>query len=70
MDAFEQHIRAGLELLGYQIDDTELAIMRVADGVYGTQLRDLVSADLRGVWPEPDFDPSRAPSGRFPAGGA
>ena len=62
-------MRAGLELLGYEVDDTELAVMRVADGVYGPQLRELVAADLRDLWPEPDFDPSRAPSGRFPAGG-
>jgi len=46
----------------------ELAVMRVADGVYGPQLRALVEADLIAVWPEPDMDPSRAPSRRFPAG--
>lgn len=63
-------MRAGLELLGHEVDDTELAIMRVADGVYGAQLRELVSADLRAVWPEPDLDPSRPPSGRFPTGSA
>ena len=61
-------MRAGLELLGYEVDETELAVMRVADGVYGPQLRELVRADLGSVWPEPDFDPSRAPSSRFPAG--
>jgi hypothetical protein len=42
-------------------------VMRVADGVYGPQLRALVEADLAGVWAEPDLDPSRAPSDRFPA---
>jgi hypothetical protein len=42
--------------------------MRVADGVYGPQLRALIAADLMHVWPEPDMDPSRAPSARFPAG--
>jgi hypothetical protein len=68
MDAFERHVRAGLELLGYDVDDAELAVMRVADGVYGPQLRALVEADLRHVWAEPDFDPSRPPSARFPAG--
>lgn len=70
MDAFERHVRAGLELLGHDVDDAELAVMRVADGVYGAQLRALVEADLRAVWAEPDFDPSRAPSRRFPAGGS
>lgn len=63
-------MRAGLERLGYEVDETELAVMRVADGVYGPQLRELVEADLSDVWPELDFDPSRAPSGRYPAGGS
>ncbi len=61
-------MRASLEALGYEVDETELAIMRVADGVYGPQLRALVEADLTAVWAEPDLDPSRAPSARFPAG--
>jgi hypothetical protein len=68
VDAFERHVRAGLELLDYEVDETELAVMRVADGVYGAQLRALVDADLRNVWPESDPDPSRAPSTRFPTG--
>jgi hypothetical protein len=42
--------------------------MRVADGVYGPQLRALLAADLTTIWPEPDLNPSRAPSARFPAG--
>ena len=57
MDVFEQHLRAGLELLGHELDETELAVMRVADGVYGPQLRALVEADLRGIWHEVDLDP-------------
>ena len=61
-------MRASLRVLGYDLDETELAVMRVADGVYGPQLRALVEADLRDVWPEPDPDPSRPPSARFPAG--
>ncbi|HYH58865.1 MAG TPA: hypothetical protein VD790_06550 [Thermoleophilaceae bacterium] len=68
MDAFEQHVRAGLAYLGHDVDETEIAIMRVADGVYGPQLRALVDADLTGVWPEPEMDAGRAPSSRFPAG--
>jgi hypothetical protein len=61
-------VRASLHVLGYDVDDAELAVMRVADGVYGPQLRALVNADLSVVWAEPDMDPSRAPSARFPAG--
>jgi len=67
VDAFEQHVRAGLELLGYDVDESELAIMRVAEGVYGSKLRALAEADLRHVRVEPDLDPGRAPSGRYPA---
>jgi len=61
-------VRASLEALGYDVDETELAIMRVADALYGPKLRALAAADLTAVWPEPDLDPSRAPSARFPTG--
>ncbi len=61
-------MRASLHVLGYALDDSELAVMRVADGVYGPQLRALVSADLTAVWAEPDMDPGREPSARFPTG--
>jgi hypothetical protein len=55
-------------VLGHDLDESELTVMRVADGVYGPQLRALVAADLADVWPEPDLDPSRAPTHRFPGG--
>ena len=61
-------MRASLHVLGYDLDDAELAVMRVADGVYGPQLRALLDADLTTAWPEPDMDFSRAPSARFPTG--
>ena len=63
MDAFEQHVRAGLELAGHEVDDVDLAVMRAADSVYGAAMRALARADLTGVWAEPDLDPSRAPVG-------
>ena len=62
MDAFEQFIRAGAELTGETVDDTDIAIMRVADEVYGSQVRSLMGEDLREVKPELDFDPSRGPT--------
>jgi len=61
-------VRASLHVLGYDVDDTELAVMRVAEGVYGPKLRALLEVDLAHVWAEPDMDLSRAPSTRFPAG--
>lgn len=63
MDAFEQFVRAGLELAGHAVDETDLAVMRAADSVYGPAMRALGQADLSGVWAELDFDPSRAPVG-------
>ncbi len=62
MDAFEQHVRAAMELAGESVDDTDIAIMRVADAVYGSRVRDLLGEDLREVKPELDFDPARAPT--------
>lgn len=62
MDTFEQHVRAGLELTGVTVDDTELAVMRAADRAYGAKMRALAQADLRDAWVEPDLDPSRPPS--------
>lgn len=62
MDAFEQHIRAGLELAGVTVDDTEMAVMRAADAVYGPGFAALARADLRDVELEADLDPSRPPS--------
>jgi hypothetical protein len=61
VDAFEQHVRAGLELAGMTVDDTDLAVMRAADAVYGPGFRALAEADLRDVMLEADLDPSRAP---------
>jgi hypothetical protein len=62
MDAFERFVRAGMELAGDEVDETDIAIMRVADDVYGSQVRALLAEDLREVKPELDFDPSRAPT--------
>jgi hypothetical protein len=62
MDAFEQFVRGGLAQAGLDVDDTELAIMRYIDQLFGPELGALVALDMHGMWPEPDLDPSRAPS--------
>lgn len=62
MDAFEQFVRAGMELAEQDVDETDIAVMRVAEAVYGSQVRALLNEDLRDVKPELDFDPSRAPT--------
>jgi hypothetical protein len=64
VDAFEQYVRAGLEQAGVAVDDSELAVMRAADAVYGPGFRALAEADLRHVMIEVDLDPSRAPRPR------
>src|SRR5215218_1632637 len=33
VDLFEQHVRAGLELAGMTVDETDIAVMRAADAV-------------------------------------
>lgn len=62
MDAFEQYIRGGLAHHGLEVDDTDVVIMRVIVGIYGPELEALARADLSEHWPEPDLDPSRAPT--------
>ena len=63
MDAFERHVRGGLELAGVELDELELAVMRGADMVYGPAMRALAEANLADVWHEADLDPGRAPTG-------
>jgi hypothetical protein len=62
VNTFEQHVRAGLELAGVEVDETDMAVMRAADSVYGAKMRALADADLNHVWVEPALDPSRAPA--------
>jgi hypothetical protein len=61
VDPFEQYVRSGLEQAGMTVDETEIAVMRAADAVYGPGFKALADADLRDVALEPDLDPSRAP---------
>ncbi|HWH44668.1 MAG TPA: amidase [Thermoleophilaceae bacterium] len=63
MDAFERHVRSGLELAGVEVDEIDLAVMRAADAIYGPALRALGDADLVHVWEETALDPSRPPEG-------
>jgi hypothetical protein len=62
VDAFEQFARGGLGWLGLEADDSDVAIMRYIDEIYGPELRALMAVDMRGWWPENDFDPSRGPT--------
>lgn len=61
MDAFERSVRAAFELRGETVDDTDLAVMRAADAVYGPPIRALMEADLSQLPTEPGLDPRRSP---------
>jgi hypothetical protein len=61
MDELERYVRAGLELAGDDVDDTDLAVIRAADQAYGPGLAALDAADLADVLPETDLDAARAP---------
>ncbi len=62
-EGFQAYARAALERLGVAVDDVDLAVMDVAERVYGPGRDALLAADLSGVPREHDFDPSRPPSG-------
>jgi hypothetical protein len=61
LDSFESYVRAGLELRGIDVDDTDIAVMRAADAVYGPAIRSLMEADLGSAAPEIPLDPGRPP---------
>jgi hypothetical protein len=62
VDAFEQWARGGLAQTGIEVDDVDLQIMRFIDELFGPELQALMAADMGGLWPEADLDPSRAPA--------
>jgi hypothetical protein len=61
-EQFDEVARLTLGRYGIPVDDVDLAVMRVAEQVYGPGRDALLAADLSDVPPEHDFDPSRAPS--------
>jgi hypothetical protein len=60
-DAFETWVRMSLSRYGIDADDTDVAIMRVVEQVYGPPRDALLAADLSQVAPEHALDPSRSP---------
>jgi hypothetical protein len=60
--ATERFVRAGLELLELQADETEIAVIEAADRLYRPVTEGLLDAELDGVEPEPGADMSRAPA--------
>lgn len=62
-EGFQAYARAALERMGVEADDVDLAVMGVAESVYGPGREALMAADLSGIPREHDFDPSRPPTG-------
>jgi hypothetical protein len=60
-DVFETWVRSSLARYGLEADDVDLAVIRVAEQVYGPQRDALMAADLSGVAPEHGLDASRSP---------
>lgn len=61
-DDFATFVRAILARAGSDADDVDLAVIRVADAVYGPDREALMAADLSAAPVEHDLDPSRPPS--------
>jgi hypothetical protein len=61
-DQFDEVARLTLGRYGIPVDEIDLAVMRVAEQVYGPGRDALLAADLSDVQPEHDLDPSRAPT--------
>lgn len=60
-DDFQGFARSGLDLLGVDVDKTELAVMQAADSLYRPHTEELLAADLDAVAPEHRLDPAAAP---------
>jgi hypothetical protein len=61
-EQFDTLVLLTLGRYGIPVDDVDLAVMRVAERVYGPGRDALLAADLSDVAPEHDLNPSRAPS--------
>jgi hypothetical protein len=63
-DRFAAFVRAALSRAGMTVDETDLAVIRVADAVYGPDREALMEADLSAAPTEHALDPSRPPAQR------
>ena len=60
-DGFQTFVETGLERLGIEVDDVELAVIEAADSLYRPHLDALLAADVDDVEPEPEIDLSEPP---------
>jgi hypothetical protein len=61
-DQFATFVRITLARAGVDADETDLAVIRVVDRVYGPDREALMLADLSAAPIEHDLDPSRPPT--------
>lgn len=61
-EGFQEYARVALSRAGIEVDEVDLAVMSVAEAVYGPEREALLAADLSHVPYEHDLDPSRAPT--------
>jgi hypothetical protein len=60
-DGFQTFAKTGLERLGVEADDVELAVIAAADSLYRPHVDALLAADLDDIEPEPGIDLSEPP---------
>jgi hypothetical protein len=65
---FQEYARVALGHMGIEVNEVDLAVMSVAESVYGPEREALLAADFSHVPYEHDFDPSRAPTDAGSAG--
>jgi hypothetical protein len=59
--ALDRFVQAGFEQLGFEADDTTMAVIRAVDSLYGPRIDRLMRADLGPVEAEPGIDLSAPP---------
>ena len=60
-DGWQSFLAGGFERVGIEADETELAVMAVAESIYRPHIQALLAADLDDVAPEPGIDLSQRP---------
>jgi hypothetical protein len=60
-DGLQSFLGGGFALAGIKADETELAVMAVAESIYRPHIQALLEADLDDVVPEPEMDLSQPP---------
>jgi hypothetical protein len=60
-DGLQSFLAGGFERAGIEANETELAVMAVAESIYRPHIEALLEANLDDVAPEPEIDLSQPP---------